>query len=112
MIFKILKRKFEVSRKMLKNKRKNIVLFEKYNPNPIVANHVFFAVQNNVNQNCGIMVTQDRVVLNKTQDTKGGYDVTGGNKQLLLMSNKRPTRFNRFAIAFFLGWKWIEREEL
>lgn len=117
-MIKLITQKLVISTKLIKNKFKGLVLFEKYEPKKqfvisdgnialVPSQYVFAAT---VNQDIIIACSQNRITMGGL-NKPGGYDI-GGEKDFIIMTSKKPNFIQRNLIKLIFGWNYINKENL
>lgn len=109
---KLITQKLILSQKIIKNKIKNVVLFEKYEPHKykfgifdnVLGSAVYGASMLTIN-------ASNRTVIGSNAISLGGYDI-GGKKDFIILAARKPNKFQKLMIKLVFGWKWINKEEL
>lgn len=104
----IITQKLVTSKRLIKNKFKGRVLFEKYEPHKAKFVDGFLVETGTVSANSSFLTisSSNRVSLGNS-NSSGGYDI-GGDGNFLLMVTKKPNFFHRNMVRLFLGWKYME----
>lgn len=116
----IVTQKLITSKKLIKNKFKGNVLFEKYKHRTLFAfagegvfspigsdlgSNSLFSVNNNLNQSFFTIRHDGKTIIGNSNNL-GGYDI-GGSKECIFMVSKKPNFFRRNMIRLFFGWKYV-----
>jgi len=109
---KLITQKLILSQKVIKNKIKNVVFFEKYEPHKLRFGTFATITGSAVYGGSMITVTaSNRTVIGSNATSLGGYDI-GGKKDFILLAARKPNKFQKLMIKLVFGWKWINKEEL
>jgi len=112
---KLITQRLILSQKIIKNKLKNVVLFEKYEPHKYVTFGTFSGsaiTGSSIFAGSTITVSaSNRTVIGSNSISLGGYDI-GGKKDFIILAARKPNKFQKLMIKLVFGWKWINKEEL
>jgi hypothetical protein len=109
---KLITQRLVLSQKIIKNKIKNVVFFEKYEPKKYTFGTFAAITGSAVFGASAITITaSNRTVIGSNSISLGGYDI-GGKKDFILLAARKPNKFQRLMIKLVFGWKWINKEEL
>jgi len=111
---KLITQKLILSPKIIKNKLKNIVLFEKYEPKKNTIGTFAYVTGSAVfgaSATSATITVSNRTVIGSNSIYLGGYDI-GGKKDFILLAARKPNKFQKLMIKLVFGWKWINKEEL
>lgn len=103
----IITQKLITSKKLIKNKFKGHVIFEKYNP---ILKWGGFVAESPENYSyvygvdTALSISSSNVtIIGYQKDSAGGYDISGG---------KKPNFFQKNIINILLGWKYVELDKI
>lgn len=111
---KLITQKLVLSQKIIKNKLKNIVLFEKYEPKKYtISSGTFSAITGSAIYGSSILTinASNRTIIGSNTSSMGGYDISG-KKDFILLASRKPNSFQRMMINLIFGWKWLNKNEL
>jgi len=110
---KFITQRLILSQKIIKNKLKNIVLFEKYEPHKYLSFASGSAITGSAIYGGSIINinASNRTVIGSNAISLGGYDI-GGKKDFIILAARKPNKFQKLMIKLVFGWKWISKEEL
>ena len=109
---KLITQKLSLSKRMIKNKLKNVVLFEKYEPRKLTFGTFTTITSSAIYGAPALTLTaSNRTIIGSNSISLGGYDI-GGKKDFILLAARKPNKFQRLMIKLIFGWKWINKEEL
>ena len=105
----LITQKLVTSTKLIKNKFKGSVLFEKYEPHKGNTLSAGFFVSGGTVTNSLITFSSSNIITIGLDKGVGGYDI-GGNGSFILKVLKKPNFFHRNMIKLVFGWKYINNK--
>lgn len=104
--------KLIASKKLIKNRFKGSVLFEKFEPNKRQLFSCATITSGSVAIGSNITITaSNRTVIGNGASKSGGYDI-GGDGGFILLLSKKPNLFHRNMVKLIFGWKYFDSKNI
>ncbi len=109
----IITQQLVTSKKLIKNKFKGHVIFEKHSQK---WSSFFTETSGNYSfvggiDTATICSASDVTIIGRRHNNVGGYDISG-NKNVIFLLSKKPNYFQKNIVNILLGWKYIEPDKI